>query len=238
MSFNPTKTPTTFEKRCLEIIEVAPKLARYCLMNINNWNISKEDAEDLSQTTIRKTLDKIKNGDIDTRGRSIMAYLISSCKKNLYTLSHQKTYCNRVRRNEISTNLTDKDSENPIEHRLYQIDKHPLNAFVFMQFKEVMDCVLSNRDLLDQAIWSLYTENYFSNNQIAAFFGISFNTCNSKILRLRKLIQDELKKEGLSLAHFNMSSNDDVPRNGFLVNEGVQMYSERISARRKRRVNA
>lgn len=239
MTYTRLNQPSIVEQRYAEIADLGDAFLKYCVDHANFWKITKEEAEDLAQETMRKALVTVGNkGNVKyANNHNMMAYLRASVRKNLKDVYKAKYTCHQVMRRELSLSHVEQQDSTPIGHRFYEIERHPLNLLIFQKVKEIVNRIISQKSKQIQEIWAMCIQGHFSNEEIAIRVRLNHNNLNAKLFRLRKIVKQALRSEELDLEHFVMGENDDCPRNAYLVNHGVKVYSERVVSKRRKRKN-
>jgi RNA polymerase sigma factor (sigma-70 family) len=208
------------------------------------WNLSKEEAEDLAQETMRKALmvayykdrafdvanDDTELNDKEMSRQEMTAYLIGASKRNRSDIYNMRTYCNLIKRRELSTSETGKDSDTPIAHRFYAVERHPLNHFMFEQMNAVVNEVLSQKRIAVQRIWTMDLKG-MSYDEIGAVVGIKPSTVDSIISRLKDELQEVLDERGFQ--YFEYNGNDDVQYSTNAVNDDVEVFQVKKTSKPK-----
>jgi DNA-directed RNA polymerase specialized sigma24 family protein len=246
MAYSKTKKPSVFEKRCAAIAAVCKDFFDYCVNHANVWNLSKEEAEDLAQETMRKALmvayhedkafdvanDDIELNDKEMSRQELIAYLIGSSKRNRSDIYNMRTYCNMIKRRELSTSETEKNSDTPIAHRFYAIERHPLNQFMLEQIKVVVNEVLSQKRIEVQKIWAMDLKG-MSYDEIGVAVGMKPSNVGSIISRLKDELQKVLDERGFQ--YFEYNGNDDVQYSSNAVNDDVEVYQVKKTSKPKKK---
>jgi DNA-directed RNA polymerase specialized sigma24 family protein len=246
MAYSKAKKPSVFEKRCADIVAIYNEFFCDCVSHAKVWNLSKEEAEDLAQETMRKALmaayyedkafdvanDDTELNDKEMNRQELKAYLIGASKRNRSDIYNLRTYCNLIKRRELSTSETEKNSDTPIAHRFYVVERHPLNDFMLKQMNVVVNEVLSQKRVEVQKIWTMDLKGV-SYEEIGAVVGIKPSTVGSIISRLKDELQAVLNERGFQ--YFEYNGNDDIQYSVNAVNDDVEVFKVKKSAKPKKK---
>ncbi len=233
MSYSRIKQPSVFETRCQDVLKIFDDFTKSCIRRANDWQLRKDEAEDLAQESIRRVLEHAKNKVVDDANHCLNHLLNRTCFHVRMDMYNAKRFRNSVKIKEVLMKSSAEEIGNgPLANCFYAPEPSPVNVLILYQIKEAMKKVLETLDPLDQAIWSLTCENKMKKKDMALCLGINSNTFNSRNLRLKLKIKAAI--QAIDFEYFQYATNDDVQRSAYLINEGVDLHLERAPSRRRR----
>ncbi len=227
--------PTPFEATCQDLVHILDEFKKACQRKATYWHLNHYEVDDLVQESIKKTLEAVKNNQLNLQGVALLKYLNSACRSVRFSMYEKKYYNKNMKRNEVSVNQLFKDSDISLEAFCYQIESHPLNYFIFQKTQEIIERVLARKKAKVRQIWQLHSTTSLQNVEIARDLQCNQNMVNSALMRLRDEIKAALKDEEIDVDNFDVEMNDCCPRNGFVVNSGLKVYLEQKADRKARK---
>jgi DNA-directed RNA polymerase specialized sigma24 family protein len=235
MSFSRINQPTVFETRSKEVIGIFDDFTKSCLKRAYHWDLTKEEAEDLAQESIRRVLDHAKHREVDDHNHCLNRLLNKTCFNVRMDMYRAKRVRNAVKIKEISMRSSAEEIGNgPLANSFYAPEVDQVNVLILNQIKEVMNQVLENSCILDRAIWSLVCEDQMKKKDMANCLGLNPDTFNSRHRNLRLKIKAAIT--AMNFEYFRYAANDDVHRSAYLINEGVDLHLERVASRKKKKL--
>jgi DNA-directed RNA polymerase specialized sigma24 family protein len=235
MTFSRINQPSVFETRCQDVLRIFDDFRKSCIKRATYWHLTKADAEDIAQESIRKVLEHAKNKEVDDSNHCIHRLLNKTCFHVRMDMYNAKRVRNAVKIKEISMkSSTDEIGNGPLANSFYAPEVDQVNVLILNQIKDIMDQVLENSPVIDRAIWSLVCEDQMNKKNMAICLGMKPNTFNSRHSNLRLKFKEAIN--AMHFEYFEYAANDDVHRSAYLINEGVDLHLERVASRKKKKL--
>lgn len=237
MKFTKKNQPAIFEVTCQDLVHILDEFTNACKRKARYWHLEKHEIGDLVQESIKKTLEAVKNNQLDLQGVALVKYLNTACRSVRFSMYEKKNYNKNIKRKEVSVNEVYQDTETNIESICYQIESHPLNYFIFQKTQEIIERVLAKKKPKVRQIWQLHSTTSLHNVEIAKQLECSQSMVNSALMRLRGEIKGALDQEEINIDYdnFDVEENDCCPRKAFVVNSGLNVYFEQKADRKARK---